>query len=172
LRFRDDHTAGRVGGKLVDVHDPQVGPLASPDRGRNLLVVILPQHGVHADVYVVVLGAELLDELAHERPVSTSEPVPERQVHLRPVVLLASATTALESRVVLRSPTTASQRQPNTSPHTEKQELLPRQPADGPLPLHHVPLLFSFAPVDLYPLTVMIPSLTTESTQVNYNEHI
>src|SRR4028118_2182468 len=102
---RDDDAAGGVGAELVAVHDPDVRPLAAPDRRGNGGVVVFPLHGVHLDVDFLVLGAELLDELAHEGPVPAREPIPERQFDLRALVgLPAVAARALHRRDALRPP--------------------------------------------------------------------
>ena len=78
---RHDGLAGGVGGQLVQVHDPDVGPLAGGDRGRHPLVVLRPLHRVGADLDLRVLLHEVGDHLLHERPVATGEAVPVGQGH-------------------------------------------------------------------------------------------
>src|SRR4028119_2361385 len=117
--------------RLPPVHGPDVGPLAARGRRRDGGVVVFPLHAVHLDVYVLVLGAELLDELAHEGPVPAREAVPERELHLRALVgLPAVSARALHGRVVLRPPAAPGHKQPGPRPGAARPGLLPRPPPE------------------------------------------
>src|SRR4029453_9399274 len=87
----DDDAPGGVGGQLVDVHDGDVGAVAGLHRGRDLGIEVGPLQHVHADLDVLVLAVELVDQLAHERAVAAGEAVPEGQADVGPGVVLALA---------------------------------------------------------------------------------
>ena len=170
---RDDHTAGGVCGQLVDVHDAQVRTLTAAYRRRDLLVVNIPFHGVHADVYVLLVGAELLDQLLHIRSVSAGEPVPKRKLDLRPIVRLPAATTlALHGRVVLRTTAATCQREPRSGSRAQKQEILPRQPAASRTSSVHAFLLL-LNPYRASPTALddRKPTVTAGKSRVNLNAH-
>src|SRR3712207_3645415 len=96
------------------MHDPDVRSVAATDRGRCLLVEIwVPDHDVHRDAYVLVLVVEPVHQLSHRRPVPTREPVPERELHGRSLILAAAARCALtDDRRITRTTTAPQEEQP------------------------------------------------------------
>src|SRR5215212_9639420 len=114
---------------------------------------------MHGNVDVLLLGAELLDQLPHVISVIACESVPEGQVNLRTVVGLATA-GGLYAALRL---TATRQREPRPGPGTHEQKLLTRHPATHrPPPIHLAPvspLGRSFLPYDFRILTEQWASL-------------
>src|SRR5215203_7090138 len=95
------------------MHDAQVRTFSALDRRRHLLVVDFPLRDAHGNVYVLLLGVELVHQLPHVVPVRASEPVPEDEINLWPVVRLAAASGLLQ---VATRPAATRQREPRAGP--------------------------------------------------------